>query len=256
MTGQSTSSVEISATATDGRIVLVGERGRLRGRVQVRNAEDRILRLRGAELHCQDLLFGGSGATGGNIAVVVSANLGPKQERLVNLTAELDPRTAAGDYVGELILGGSSQPVEIHVAESIRPRFTPAQIVIVYTGDEERVYRVYLANEGNVTLAVRDDYRVELGQEVLSGESAAFGQSPDGLQQLADAIVGSRPMLKRAGELAARVTNGGFNLAPGETRGIDLEVSLPDDLDGDSRYLGKLRFYTTDLEFVITPASG
>ena len=53
--------------------------------------------------------------------------------------------------------------------------------------------------------------------------------------------------------LVLKVQNEGFTLTPGETRAVELTITMPDKLEGRSRYTGYSAISTNTLSYVIVP---
>ena len=66
----------------------------------------------------------------------------------------------------------------------------------------------------------------------------------------------ARAVTRQVGALDVRNPAAPLILQPGEVRPLDLEICLPENLEANSRYRGRLPLYTADLEFVIVPISG
>jgi hypothetical protein len=145
----------------------------------------------------------------------------------------------------------------------VRLRVSPAQIVIDGGAGESVSKRVVLTNEGNVALTIGELGSVALGEELmlsfgLRATVATTNRKTRGLEELFAEIVrdDARAITRQVGSLEVSNPEAPVVLRPGEVRPLDLEIRLPENLETNSRYRGRLPLYTADLEFVVVPVAG
>jgi hypothetical protein len=252
-------------------IVLIGEPKSLRGELRWHNTGDEKIVLRDAWVH-------GARATNDDAAgfagvksfappkspapASLSGTIHPGQSQRVPLTFDLGRHTPPGEYRGELKVGGRTHPLVMHVAEAVRLRVSPDQIVIDQSAGATVFKRVVLSNEGNVPLTIGEIGGVMLGEELmlclgLRATIATVNDKTQPLEELFAEIVrdDARAITRQVGSLEVNNPAAPVVLQPGEVRPLDLEIRLPDNLKSNSRYRGRLPLYTSDLEFVIVPVS-
>lgn len=263
---------ESNDVSQDEPVVLVGEPKSLRGELRWHNTGDEKVVLREAWVRgarathagAEESLSARSAAPPGPPAPVsVAGTIQPGQSQRVPLTFDMGRHTPPGEYHGELEVGGRTRPLVLHVAESVRLRVSPAQIVIDEGAGATVSKRVILSNEGNVPLTVGELGSVMLGEELLLclGLRTSIASVNDKTQALEDLFAEivrdeARAITRQVGRLAVYNPAAPVVLQPGEVRPLDLEIRLPDNLETNSRYRGRLPLYTADLEFVIVPVSG
>jgi hypothetical protein len=258
----SESELDILSLTEDERITLVGAPHALRGAMRLHNRGGVKMTLREARVLCAPLqsVTGKEAATPFPLSLS-SALVHPGQTQSVALTLELDRHTPPGEYSGEMDIAGLARPVIMHVIEAPRLRIAPNPIVIDRGAGEMVVKRVVFTNEGNVPLRIGALGDVLLGEELLLRRSlrvtlAAAGEQRRPLEELFAEIARdeAKTLLKESGFLQAR--NKSLTLHPGEVIPLEMEIRLPENLQTNTRYLGRVPLYTTELEFVIVPTTG
>lgn len=246
---------ELSAGAP---IILAGAPRALRGSVQLRNPGAGRMVVREAWFH--------SGAVGtravdsppARIAASLTATLEPGEEQPVALRLNIGRHTPPGEYRGELEVAGQRQPVLLQVTEVVRLDITPRQVVVDQVGDEAVVKRIVLTNEGNVPLTIGPIGRVPLAEELLlrRGVRGTLAASGNVGRVLADVFAEfiqdeATALVREVGAIEVQHKGGAVVLQPGESRALDLQVRLPDQLERNARYLARVPLYTATLEFVV-----
>lgn len=256
-------------------VVLVGEPKSLRGELHWDNTGDEKVVLRDALVRAAPAvgaeaagsaagkLLAADAPRAAHLPVALSATIPPRRSQSVPLAFDLGRHTPPGEYHGELEVGGRTRPLVMHVEESVRLRVSPAQIVIDGGAGERITKRVVLTNEGNVALTIGGLGSVALGEELmlsfgLRASVAAADHKTRGLEELFAEIVrdDARALTRQVGSLEVSNPEAPVVLRPGEVRPLDLEIRLPENLEPNSRYRGRLPLYTADLEFVVVPVSG
>jgi hypothetical protein len=243
-------------------LVLVGPPGRLQGQFQVRNAGNRKAVIR------QPLLTGvtGSstgrrrrGAAGAAAADAVALRriiVRAGETRVVPLSIALSPTTAPGTYEGALDVDGDQRPVILHVTEHVAFSMFPDHLIVANRPGEKVKKTVVFTNDGNVPLPVRTIGTVVLDDELAHCRSlrGALADVGDTMEKLDDFLAALGRRYKQAYDtLALRVQNERVTLEPGETRAIDLTITLPEKLDPRARYSGYAAISTAALSFTVAP---
>lgn len=241
-------------------VVLVGEPGSLRGNLHLRNGGQEKIVLRQALVHKAPTRNEAAGESASIAQASLSATLEPGQEQHVKLSLSLDRHTPPGEYRAELEVAGRTREVLLHVTETVKLDISPKTIVIDQLAGVTIIKRVVFSNNGNVPLTIGKIGSVVLGQELLLSGSvratlAAAGNQAKGLGELFAELIREedRPIVKPVGCLDVRNLAGTFVLQPAEIHSVDLEVHLPDKLERNSRYIGRVPLYTANLEFMIVP---
>lgn len=251
-------------------VVLIGEPKSLRGELHWHNTSDEKVVLRDAWVHGARATNATAGFANVQSAappkspapVSLSGTIQPGQSQRVPLAFDLGRHTPPGEYRGELEVGGRTHPLVMHVAEAVRLRVSPNQIVIDESAGATVFRRVVLSNDGNVPLTIGEIGGVMLGEELmlclgLRATIATVNDKTQALEELFAEIVrdDARAITRQVGSLEVRNPAAPVVVQPGEVRPLDLEIRLPDNLKSNSRYRGRLPLYTSDLEFVIVPVS-
>jgi hypothetical protein len=253
------SEYDILDLSGDAPIILVGEAKSLRGELRLRNPGTDRIQLREASLRLQ---LAQSSKPLPFSQVSLPAGLQPGQAQRVKLALDLDPQTPPGEYKGELEIAGHTRAVIVYVAEVVRLALSPQELVIDQPSGSTAVKSLILTNEGNVPLTIGPIGPVALGEELMlrssvSATVAAAGEKEArSLGKLFTDLIGqeAKAVLAAAGYL--NVMNAVLTLQPGEARVLSLEIHLPQDLSANSRYIGRVPLYTSDLEFIVVPRSG
>lgn len=262
---------ELEDLAQGETVTLVGDPKSLRGELRWHNPGDEKVVLREAWVHGAQAKDAGAAFKAARsdappqrppAPASLTGTIQPGQSQHVPLTFDLGRHTPPGEYRGELKVGGRTHPLVMHVAESVRLRVSPSEIVIDQSSGATVVKRVVLSNEGNVPLKVGEIGEIILGEELMlsMGMRAAIATVNDKAQVLEELFAeivrdNVRAITRQVGSLEVHNPAAPVILQPGEVRALDLEIRLPEDLNANSRYRGRLPLYTTDLEFVIVPVS-
>ena len=244
-------------------LVLAGPPRAVRGEFRVQNATEEKLSVRGAVLRgappagrakkhqaAMTSLLPASGLELRRILVR------PGQSRPVPVALELDPRTPPGTYHAELMLEDQRRAVVVHVTEDVSLELAPEDIVLPNRAGEKFTRTVVFANHGNVDIPIRALGTVVLDEELVHCRAlrGALDDVGDTMESLDDFAVALGKRYKRLYEtLALKVRNEAVTLAPGDTRAIELTITLPDKLEGRSRYTGYAAISTNSLSFAIVP---
>jgi hypothetical protein len=174
----------------------------------------------------------------------------------------VDPGTPPGEYRVELDLGGQSRPAILHVTEVFALSLTPDSVVVANRVGLAQTRRVIVANEGNVPFRLDDPGPVELYEDVsrqrlprLAVVPPAETEEPN-LDALVVAVLAVAREETRARHVRVRTLGPDLELHPGETKAVELEITLEDELPPGRRYRGHVPLLTRDLAIVVVASGG
>lgn len=242
----------------DEPLVFAGPPGELTGRIRLHNPGDANVVLRDAGLKDPSGALRLPSARQ-KLAPVV---LRPDQGGEVPLSIAVDPATPPGEHSAELDLGGRTRAVVLLVAESLDLSVLPASLVVVNAPGVEQRKRLVVANEGNVAFALGDPGAVPLQDDMLRGrvkrlviEGLLEHEKPDLEALLVALLAVVREEDDRLGHLEVRLAGGKVELRPGETKAVELAITLAGELPAGGRYRGRVPILTRDVD-VVVPGSG
>jgi len=239
----------------DEPLVLAGPPGQLTGSIHLHNPGDAKVVLRDAGLRDPSGVLQLSSARHALKPVV----LRPDQGGSVALSVAVDPTTPPGEYRAELDVGGHSPPVVLHVAEVVDLTVRPRSLVVTNEVGVPQRKRLIVTNDGNVPFTPVSPARVDLLDDVRG----------DRVQRVAiDALLGAgRPELEAlvvalltisredpAGSAEVRAAGGQTEVQPGETRAVEIEITLHDEMPPNRRYRGRMPVLTRDVDIVVVAA--
>ena len=240
-------------------LVLVGPPRAVRGEFRVSNPGGQKVVVRQPLLRTATAAAkakGGGPAVGEAEHALRRIVLRPGQTRPVPVALSLDPRTPPGSYEGRLEVAGEQRDVVVHVTEVVALSIEPGQVVVPARPGAKVEKRVVLTNEGNVPVSVKSIGAVVLDEELahcraLRGALEDVGGT---MEKLDDFVVALGRRYHRIYEtLVLRVRNEASTLAPGETRALDLKITVPEKLEPRSRYSGYAAIVTGSLAFTVVP---
>jgi hypothetical protein len=240
-------------------IVLAGEPRRLVGRVKLHNpAPDRVV-VRGARLCGAPAPYESKRDEVQEYSISLTAILAPNEKSAVPLRVAIDAQTPPGDYAAELVLGEFRYPVQLLVAETVSLSVTPSEIVIENHPAERLEKRLFLTNDGNIPLQVGNIGAVVLDDELLACKTIR-GTLERGTEEIKSVhewvstyIAQGKHQIDTTGMLWVEVIGAPLTLQPGETRGIDVTIRIPDTLDQRSRYWGVIFLYDANIGITVAP---
>jgi hypothetical protein len=180
----------------------------------------------------------------------------PGQSRPVPISLALDPTTPPGTYQAELEVEGELRTVVMHVTEDVTFSITPDDLVLPNHAGEKVQKQVVFTNHGNVPLSIRNIGTVVLDEELAHCRAlrGALDEVGDTMKSLDDFLVALGKRYKAIyATLVLKVQNEKVTVAPGETRALDLTITLPEKLEARSRYTGYAAISTGTLTFTIVP---
>jgi hypothetical protein len=176
-------------------------------------------------------------------AARVSARLGPYERIRVPIEVALDPATPPGSYTGQLSCGSQKEDVVINVLESWDLRIVPQKVTVTARAGETVVLRILIANLGNgefalphsVSLHLEHNLEIErhLNVALKAAGMQGFPKVLDRfLQELAGAAVGAAKV---------RFKPEGARFLAGESKPVELQIELPEDLQEGRLYKATIR---------------
>jgi hypothetical protein len=239
-------------------LVLAGPPGPFDLLLDFHNGGEQLAVIRRAALSCDQL----EAAAGQGIVVHMSTVVvHPGQSRQVELSVSIPAYTPPGPYQGELQVAGQSVAVEIYIAEDYNLQLSPSEVVIEKRSGERVFKQVACTNGGNVPLVIGEIGAIPLDDELtdcrsLRAVTAAWPEEEgefNARDRFVDLYVkeGWRKVVEQAGILRVHTPGGPHTIAPGETRLVDLEFTVPENLEPRTRYTGIAPLYTSNLTFMV-----
>jgi hypothetical protein len=233
-----------------GPIVLTGRPASCQGYVELinRSAEDvepRAVAITGLDL--------GSRQRHPPAVARVSARLGPHARVRAPIEVTLDPTTPPGSYTGQLYSGSQREELVIHVLENWDLRIVPQSVTVTARPGDKLALRIAITNLGNIEFTLPNsvplhlDHKLELIQCLNTALRAAGRQGFEKVldrfaQELAEGVVGPATVKFKLEDPRIRA---------GETKQVELEIQLPDEMKSDRGYAGKMRFKNTSLRIEV-----
>jgi hypothetical protein len=163
-----------------------------------------------------------------------------------NLPAQIvvDPRTPPGEYKAQLRCGDQQAEAVIFVLESHNLTLVPDRITVTAAPGETINKSIYITNEGNVPFSTRKAAFAPLQALNMLHRSLAIALNEEGHK-------GHEKVLDRlASELAdaevqpakVKIDIQDQEIAPGETKRVDITVRLPADMKRKRTYTSTIRF--------------
>ena len=237
-------------------LVLVGPPRALRGEFRVRNPGEEKLIVRQPTVRPAPPQKKGAAALPQRDHVLRRIVVRPGQWRDVPFSLTLPHDTAPGTYEARLQVEGEERDIVIHVTEEVAISIDPSEVVVPGRPGERVRKRVVFTNHGNVPQTVKSIGTVVLDEELvhcraLRGALEDVGDTMEGIDDFIAAL--GRRYKKLYETLVLRVQNDAIELAPGETKAVDLKITLPDKLDPRARYGGYAAIATSSLTFIVVP---
>jgi hypothetical protein len=244
-------------------LTLVGAPGPISYQLEFHNGGEQRAILRQASLVSPEL----EAATGQRPGVVMpSVVLHPGQARRVPIRITIPTHTPPGRYEGKLLVAGQTVEVVIHVVEVYELDVAPTEVVLENRVGDRTIRQIVCTNSGNVPLTIGEIGAVVLDDELtncrsLRAVTAAWpdeGGQHDAIDRFVDLFVkeGWKKVVEHSGVLRVHTAGGPHELLPGQTKVIDLEITLPDKLEPRTRYTGVAPLYLSDVTFQIVPVRG
>lgn len=180
----------------------------------------------------------------------------PMAHRAVPISLTLDPGTPPGTYEAQLEVDGETRPVVVHVTEEVDFSMTPDSLIIPNRAGEKFHKHVVFTNNGNVPLTVKSIGAVVLDDEIAHCRAIRGALSDVGttMKSLDDFVVALGKRYSEQFEtMALKVQNEKVTIAPGETRLVELTITLPEKLNSRARYAGFAAISRGSLTFTVVP---
>jgi hypothetical protein len=232
----------------------------VRGTVSLENPSDERVRVRSMTLGAAGLgPYRGRGAGPAREAgrasradaleVRPSRQVGPLEQASVPAYLRVDRFTPPGEYEAHLRLGDQRAPAVVFVQESHRLELVPNRITVSAAAGETIVRRVAITNEGNVPFSTRRAALAPLEALGTLHRSLAIALTEAGheghakfldrfVKELADNEVSPAKV---------KVEIQDQEIAPGETKLVELSIRLPADLKRRRSYTSRIEFRDTRL---------
>jgi hypothetical protein len=245
-------------------LVLIGPPRGVRGEFRVQNPTERKIIVKQPLLKRAATAARGKGAAAKAAAAALPAEslvlrrivVRPGQSRPVPISLALDPTTPPGTYQAELEVEGEQRTVVMHVTEDVTFSITPDELVLPNHAGAKVQKQVIFTNHGNVPLAIRSIGTVVLDEELAHCRAlrGALDEVGDTMKNLDDFLVALGKRYKAIyATLVLKVQNEKVTVAPGETRALDLTITLPEKMEARSRYTGYAAISTGTLTFTVVP---
>jgi hypothetical protein len=230
----------------------------IRGTVSVHNRSDERVRVRSMTLGAAGLApYHGRGAGAArepakgpaadrpsDLEIRPSRRVGPFERASVPAYVRIDRFTPPGEYEARVRFGDQHAPAVMVVQESHRLDLVPDRITVTAAAGETIVRRVAITNQGNVSFSTRKAALAPLEALGMLHRSLAVALTEAGhdghakfldrfVRELADHEV---PPAKVKVEIQDQ------EIAPGETKLVELSIRLPADLKRRRSYTSRIDF--------------
>ena len=264
MVKKSDTSSGLSDMSSEEPLILIGEPGRIKGKLHLTNTGSEEVVLQNARLRATPAKKGRSKSTLEFNKPLHPIIVRPGRSRSVSVKMVLDPSTPPGEYDVELEAGGEIKPVKVHVIEKMDISLNPSKLIIRESPGGTVTKRVVIRNDGNVHIVIDDIGAIVLEDDRLECRilrrvvAAIDTENSDASfeDHFRTAIAQVQGVLQQSGALRVRNTTGSVTLSPGATQAIELEIQLPKTLDKRSRYSASVPIYNRNLIFEIEPVLG
>lgn len=185
----------------------------------------------------------------------VSLLVRPGQPERVALTASVDPLTPPGSYHAEITFAEVKHPAILEITKLVSLSAQPSELTIDAVPETQQEAHIVVTNHGNVPLPVsqfgpaaliRDQPRPSIAQRL---GLFPFDEPPE-LDERRERVYGDDE--ERTPSVVARVVDPVI-LAPGETRRLELVLTIHGVVDAGLRYRASAALYDDDITVVVTP---
>lgn len=242
-------------------LILAGPPGALRGELRLRNSTDQkvIIRQPFVRARLAHVKMGKTHKASTAPEAVLALRriiVRPQQSRAVPISLALDVATPPGTYHAELEVNGELRPVVLHVSEHVAFDISPGTLVIPNRPGEKLERQVVITNHGNQPLVIRSIGAVALDEEfqhcrALRGALDDVGATMKSFDDYFVAV--GKRYSKQIPFQILSIHNQKTTIAPGETRALDLAISISDKLIERSRYSGYAPIANGNLSFTVIP---
>ncbi len=184
----------------------------------------------------------------------VATPLPPRQRTRARAFFRVDPYTPPGTYTADLSCGDQHEKVIVRVWEKVSLRVDPGEIRLRGAAGETLSTIVVVRNEANTIQTHRDVALVFLEERNWIGRSLVFAlretKEEEGHQACLDRVLHELKIsLARPARVMVRTEFS--ELHPGETRELDVEITLPAELVKGRMYFGSTNFMGGKLNFKV-----
>lgn len=244
--------------APDKPILLIGPPRAIAADITLMNQGDRSVVLRDVGLRDRSGRLPKLPARHAVMTTVLRAG----QQRALRIAFSLPPTTPAGEYAVELDILGEARQARLHVSEEVSLRVEPSTLWVENVPERGQSKRVTIVNAGNATAHLADltdvPLRDDLAPPVDIGE--AIRSLVEKRDFSADAVVEAIAPLRRGrvrlGSLSLAVPGGQVTIAPGETRSLEVGITLPDPPPPSGRARARVPLVNATLDVVVVPSGG
>jgi hypothetical protein len=186
----------------------------------------------------------------------VRVRLGPRERARARTYFPIDSRTPPGSYKLELVCGDQRVPVTAHVWEKASLKIEPRVIPLRGASGDVVKASIVISNEGNVTETFRGLALVYLEEHEWIGRAQVYAlrklkeTGEDGILAFLDQLIAElKNTMPREARVVLRTQI--TELGPGETRDLEVEMTLPEGLHKGRTYFGFAKFMRGELKFKV-----
>ncbi|MEP6681946.1 MAG: hypothetical protein ABJA35_01755 [Parafilimonas sp.] len=233
-------------------IILNGPPSNLRGHIFLRNTSEDALSIKALKLvHNEKML-------GENSSLRIGSRLKPGEQKFESIWHELPPQTPPGTYESSLYIGGTERKIKMIVQPHMQVSVHPNIFSFVGAGPgKTHSAQITITNTGNLPFTIPDVKHVAALDMDLVCRAFGFALRSKGgegyiptMDELAKNV--NRYLPDWA---SAHVEEAGQTLQPGETKLIQLNITLPKNTDAGKDYSGNMRFWNKKISYEIKSQS-
>lgn len=219
--------------AEEEPLVFYGPPDAIEGGIRLHNPTDERTRVRGVALE-EASIYGPGGSPLRHLPV--NARLDPREQAMVPVRFQADPRTPPGTYEMTLQLGKVTRHATVYVTEKVELRVRPREVFFYTEGDLEFEREFVVENAGNVPIRLGGRCRVLLVDRQQLPIALQSGLAEACSQEWQDALKSALCALSREHVGPLIIDREDATLSPGETRMGPATFRLPKDLRPFRRY--------------------
>jgi hypothetical protein len=238
-------------SAGDNEVVLTGPPAELRGHLTLTNNNDEMVKVRALPV----MQTGSEGSMGVAMAPLkFSCRLNPGEQKIESILHQLPLDTAPGTYESSIMVGGEQRKLKMIVQGLIDINIHPQNFSFLDSSPGKTHTATFaVTNLGNMSFQVPDVKHVTtLDMDFLCRAAALAirNKGNEGYTQMMDELTKSIHN-DMADWVHVSVKESGTIIAPGETMILNLELTLPKDVDAKKDYAGNVRFWDKEITYVI-----
>jgi len=184
----------------------------------------------------------------------VNARVEPNQRTRARAYFQVDRLMPPGTYAVDLAIGGRTEHAVVHVWQKANLTIDPRIIQLRSSGGETLKAVVIISNEGNVTESCREVALAYLEEHEWLGRAQVYAmrktRKDEGILAYLDHLI-EELKTTMPGEVEVKLRTEIPELRPGETREVELDITLPNDLHKNRTYYGFAPFMGTELKFKV-----